>query len=258
MSETTEAAPAQPTEALQPVAVEPAATAAPETQPPPQAAEPTAEATPEPKPTPAERRFAILTSRLATEAEARAAAERRAEAAEALLNAGKEKPAAIPTQPGETVEQAAERIVAQRDYDSRRNALVAAGEKELGKEAWAEKTGFLHDLGATGNQAFMQAIVAVPGATKLVAHLADDPDALATLLTKPPVAMAAEMGRMAAELTRPTPRPLSNAPRPATPVQAAAVVAEPDAYDEKLSMSEYVALRRKTAPRHLGGQGRPA
>lgn len=225
---------------------------------PPEAPEtpPEPEVTPEPvKPKPQDRRFAVLTAKLATEAAARIAAEERTVAVEALLEAAKPAPDPAPTiASGETVEQAATRLIAQRDFDTRRTTLIAAGRKELGAEAWEEKTSFLHDAGATGNPAFMQALVELPGATKLVAHLADDPDALVALLAKPPVAMAAEMGRLAAEIGRPVVAPvprLSNAPRPQAPVAPAAVVAEPDITDESLPMNEWVAAwdKRQAARR---------
>jgi hypothetical protein len=230
-----EAARAAPVEAPAPVVETPAP---PEAEAPPEAAP--AEA---PKPSKADRRFALMTSRLATEAEARAAAERRAEAAEALLNAGKETPA--PPQ-GETVEQAATRLLAQREYTNRQNALVESGFKEFGEAAWKEKTDILYNLGATGNNAFMQALVEVPGAAKVVAHLADDADALVGLLGKSPVAMATEIGRIAAELNRPAPPRLSNAPRPAAPVTPAVVTPEPDLNNFEGSMKEWAAIFDKT------------
>jgi hypothetical protein len=114
----------------------------------------------------------------------------------------------------------------------------------------------LHGLGATQNAAFMQALVELPNASQLVAHLADDTDELLTLLNKSPVQMAAAMGRMAAAMpadtsSRASEKPLSAAPKPVKQVTAPAVVKEPTAYDASLSMADYVKLRAKTAPRHL-------
>jgi hypothetical protein len=85
----------------------------------------------------------------------------------------------------------------------------------------------------------MQALVEVPGASKVVAHLADDADALVELLGKSPVAMAAAMGRMAAELNRPVATRLSNAPRPAAPVTPAVVTPEIDLNTFEGSMAEW-------------------
>src|SRR6185312_14576836 len=194
-----------------------------------------ADTTDEPaKPTQADRRFAILSSRLTTEAEARRAAETELAAARALLNAG--KPDEAPTPPAETVEQAAARLVAERDSARARNALIEAGRKEYTAAVWDAHADVLHSMGATTNQAFMAALVELPNATKIVAHLAEDVDALQSLLNKSPLAMATEMGRMAAEMSRPAPaRPLSNAPRPANPIASPATPPEPDVYDEKMS-----------------------
>jgi hypothetical protein len=245
MSETTTEATPAPESTPAP---EPAATAAPETEATTQ--EPELEAAPKPKQ--GDRRFAIMTAKLKAEEVARAAAERRAEAAEALANAGKDTPPRRAETPD--IETAAARLVQQREFDARRQSVIAAGQKEFSD--WAEKTDILHGLGATSNPAFMEALVELPNAAKVVAHLADDADAVEALLRKSPAAMAAALGRMDAEVSRPATRALSSAPKPVTPVTTPAVVAEPDAYDEKLSMKDYVALRAKTAPRHLGGIGR--
>jgi hypothetical protein len=226
----------------------------------PASPEPTQDAAEPPKPKQGDRRFAHLTARAAADKARADDAERRLAAAEALLAAktpdGDPAPRTTPTD-AEIDRRAAERV-AQREFDGRRQSLIQQGMKELGPDAWTEKTDILGSLGATENPAFMQALVELPGAHKLVAKLADDADGLMALLAKSPVAMAAEMGRMAAEIDRTPARPLSNAPRPAAPINTPAVVPEPDVHDEKLSMAEYVALRRKTAPRHLGGQGNRA
>jgi hypothetical protein len=204
----------------------------------------------QPKPR-GDRRFAQVTARLAAKDQEIAELRRQFDAQRAILEAqGKETPQPTGSQ---DVEARAREIVEQQAFNQRRDAVVMKGNKEFGGEAWKEKTDALGAMGAYDNPAFLRALVDVPDAHKVAAHLADDPDALAALLSKPPLTMATEMGRMSAELSRPAARPVSQAPRPVTPVTTPAVVPEPTAYDENLSMADYVALRRKTAPRHLGG-----
>lgn len=153
------------------------------------------------------------------------------------------------------IERRAREMIGQQRTEERRRALVSNGAKEYGEAAWNEKTQTIALLGATENAAFMQAIVSVPNGQKIVAALADDPDKAATLLQMEPLEMAAEMGRLAAELAPPKPR-VSQAPRPVDPLRGRATP-EPDVYDTKSSsMAEWVALRNKQAPRHLGGQGK--
>ncbi|HVX57595.1 MAG TPA: hypothetical protein VHA37_07745 [Candidatus Saccharimonadales bacterium] len=264
MSETTETA-APPPE------VAPAADPAPAAPAPEQAAAPQAEpeapaTEPEKKPSQGDRRFAHLTARMAAETKAREEAERRAAAAEALLNArkeiGEDDPKPTRSEPSaDMVRAEAEKLRAQERFNERRVAVVSAGTKEFGTDEWNAKTSVLAGMGATDNPVFMQALVELnPNeATRLVASLADDADELAGVLSLPPVAMAAKMGRMAAELSKPAPeapRPpkVSAAPKPVSPVGGRAVP-EPDIYSDKLSMAEYVARRNKAAPRHLGGRG---
>lgn len=207
-------------------------------------------ADPPPKPRRSDRHVANLTARLAaTQAELQAAHNAR-EAAEALLRVGKSDEA--PQRPQEAPDRAAVR--AEIEFDTRRQALVTTGLKELGTDAWNEKTSILHGLGATQNAAFMQALVEMPNAVKIVAELADDSDALVSLLNKSPSAMAAALGRMDAKMDAPAPKPqLSNAPRPVPKVESTAVVPEPTIFDDGLDMKSWAALWDK---RQLALRGR--
>ena len=257
-----------------PAAPEPAPT--PEPAPEPVAGEAAPEAPPAaPEPTEAEKaakaredkRQADISKRINSLTRRGADAERRAEAAERELAAlkslreaaqGNAPPDAAPQTPAQpsmtdqAIRAAAQELNAAQRIQERTRDLVQAGAKELGADSWNEKTNILAEMGATQNPAFMQALAELPDGHKLVAHLADDLDGLQGLLSKQPVSMAAEMGRMLAQITTTTPRTLSAAPKPA-PSQQARAVSTPDAYDPKLSMAEYVALRRKNAPVHLGG-----
>lgn len=263
MSETTEVASPDETAAPAPEPTPAPTTARSEAAPEAPAAETAAaEPAPKPKQTQADRRFAHLTAKAAADRKRAEDAEARAAAAEALLQSqreGSESPSPrVPTD--DAVLARAQQLREAERFDERRVALVNKGFEEFGKESWLEKTGILGTLGATENPSFMQALVELDNAPKLVAALADDADELDALLKMPPVAMAAKMGRMAAkfDMSAGDAKPkISGAPKPVTPVSGRATPA-PDVFDPKLSMAEYVRLRQKTAPRHLGGQGKVA
>src|SRR6185312_468387 len=212
----------------------------PQSTPDPAPETPAEPSTPEPerKPRRTDRHVANLTARLATERAEREAAERRAEAAEALLQATKPEgerhttvPAAAP------VDRAAVR--AEIEFDTRLKSVISAGQKEF--PDWGERTEILHGLGATQNPAFMQALVELPNATKIVSALSEDPDALVDILNKSPTAMAAQLGRMDARMETAAKPTLSAAPRPLPKVETPTVVKEASIYDENLSMKEWAA-----------------
>jgi hypothetical protein len=244
-----------------PPVAEPTPTPAPDATPQPQAgAEPAAQTPPEtppetpaepaPKPRRPERHIANLTARLAAERVEREAAERRAEAAEALLRAGKDGTETAPAPRNETPDRAA--IRAEIEFDEKRAKLIDEGQKAY--PDWVDRTNVIHQFGGTQNPAFMQALVELPNAPKIVATLADDTDALVELLRKSPAAMAAQLGRMDAKMETAAAKPISRAPAPAPKVEASAVVAEPTIYDDSLSMREWAKLWDKQAPPHLRGR----
>lgn len=208
-----------------------------------------------PKPNRPDRHIANLTARLASETAEREAQQRRADAAEAMLRSNGAEATETPAdQRGETVEQAATRLIAQRQFDESRATLIASGKKEFGPDVWDEKTAILHGLGATGNQAFMQALVDLPNAAKIVSELADDSDTLVALLAKSPASIAAQLGRMDAKMDVAPKVTLSNAPKPPSRIAAETVLAEADWYDPNLSMAEWNKLADKNLPRRHGGQ----
>ncbi len=204
---------------------------------------------PEQKPSHGDRRFANLTARNAS-MQAELAEERRLrEAAEALLAAKEDKPEDSRPQP--RVDR--ETIKAEVRFEQDRDALLERGDAAFGKAEFKAQVDVLSSLGAFGSGAFNQALVAMPNGEKIVAALAEDTDALISMLGKSPAALAAEMGRMSAKLetattttTQPTVR-VSQAPRPMTPVTPAPVLAEPDLYDPKTTddMDAYVRQYRK-------------
>ncbi|OYV74784.1 MAG: hypothetical protein B7Z66_15320 [Chromatiales bacterium 21-64-14] len=235
---------------------------------------PVAEAPPAPEPTEAEKaaaaretkkqedirkRINALTRRGAEAERERDALRAERDAMKALLEsrnppAEPETPRPAPTAlPDDVIQARARELRDAERFQERTRDLISKGAKELGADTWNEKTGILAEMGATNNQAFMQALAELPDAHKLVAYLADDLDVLNGLLARGPVAMAAEMGRITAAITAPAPRTLSAAPKPAASVSGRAA-ADPDVYDGSLSMAEYVKLRRKQAPASLGGE----
>ena len=111
-------------------------------------------------------------------------------------------------------------------------------------------------MGATRNQAFLQALAEADHAAKIFADLADDTDALEDLLARSPVAIASRVAKMDAKLATPVARPLSNAPAPAPKIKPSGVVPTPDPYNypANMSMKEFNAMMDAHLPRHLGGK----
>ena len=203
---------------------------------------------PAPKPRRADRHVANLTARLAATETERVAAERRAEAAEALLQAGRTSEPGAQRAP-EGVDRAAVR--AEIEFDERRRRLVEAGRTEY--PDWDEKTAIVHGLGGTQNAAFMAAIVELPNGPKIIAALADDTDLLVDLLKKSPTGMATALGRLDAKMEQTVAKPVSRAPAPAPKIEPSSVVKEPDIYDADIDMKTWAKLWDKRAPLHLRG-----
>jgi hypothetical protein len=219
---------------------------------------------PEPKPKRTDRHIAHLTARAAEEQRLREAAEKRAEAAEALLRVNRQgDDEQAPQQPRQLpvdIDARAEQLLQEREFTRRLGEIDATGKKELGADAWEQAKATLTGLGAVNNQAFLQALAEAENPHKLFANLADDPDTLMELLQRPAPAMAARIGRMDAELSRPAAKPLSAAPIPATRVQGGAVTREFDPYNPPagMSMKAWNAEMDKYLPPSLGGKRKSA
>ncbi len=229
------------------------------------APEATEDPKPEPKPKRTDRHIAHLTARAADEQRLREAAERRADAAEALLRAGRQGDDETPPPPRQDapqdVEARAAQLVQEREFNRRLGEIDATGKKELGADQWEQAKATLTGLGAVNNQAFLQALAETDAPHKIFASLADDTDALMDLLKKSPAAMAAKLGHMDADLSRPAARPLSAAPTPATRVQGGgATVKDFDPYNPPVGMSMKAWNREmdKHLPPHLGGTRKSA
>lgn len=245
---------APPIAIVEPAAVDPQAPATLAPEPPPAATEAPAEPDPTPKPDKVERRIANLTRKMADEARLREAAERRADAAEALVSAGRTE--ATPATPATDIEARAAQIVAEREFNRRLTEIDASGKKEIGAEAWEQAKATLGSLGAVNNQAFLQALAEAENPAKIFAHFADDTDALMDLLKKSPAAMAAKMGRMDADMSKPVVRALSAAPTPPARVVPSGVVPEPSpySYPPGMSMKEWSKMMDNVLPPSLGGK----
>ena len=227
-----------------------------------QVAEPVeTQAEPEPpKQRRADRHVANLTARLSAKEAEVAAAERRAAAAEAMLQAAREgngtgqpqQPQTFPTD----IEARADEIARQREFNKRLTDIDTAGRKEAGGETWEEAKSILTGLGATQNQAFLEALAETSNPTKIFAALADDSDEVVALLKKSPAAMAAHLGRLDAKMeTTATPR-VSSAPRPPAPLRTPAVQPDSDElfFDPKTSIKEWSKLYDERMPKSLGGR----
>lgn len=211
------------------------------------------------KPTRADRHVANLTRKAADEARRAEAAERRADAAEALLAAGKtDDPAKLPPVPAADVQAEARRLNAQDRFNARLGEIDAAGKKELGADHWESAKATLTGLGAVNNTAFLQALAETEHPAQIFAAMADDTDALMDILSKPPAAMAARLGRLDASYAKPAPKPVSNAPKPAAKVDGGGTQPAANIYDPKMPDKEFYAEIDKLLPVHLGGKRKVA
>lgn len=262
MSETIESQPAPEPEIVPDAAPQPESAVETPQETPEAPAEP--EPKPEPKPKRTDRHIAHLTARAAEEQRLREAAERRAEAAEALLRANKpegDETSPAPRQSGpQDVEARARELVQEQRFTQRLSEIDAKGKTELGADQWEQAKATLTGLGAVNNQAFLQALAETDAPHKIFASLADDPDVLMDLLNKPPAAMAAKLGRMDAEMSRPAVKSISAAPMPAAKVAPSGVVPTPSIYDypANMSMREWNKMMDNALPPHLGGKRRTA
>lgn len=207
------------------------------------------------KPDPVARRIANLNRKAADSDRAREAAERRADAAEALLAAGKtDDPLKPPVTPPARGEPDRDALRAEIRFNDRLGEIDAAGKKELGADAWETAKATLTGLGAVKNMAFLQALAETDNPAKIFAAMADDTDALMELLSKPPAAMAARLGRLDASFAKPPAKPLSGAPKPAAKVDGGGGAPPVNIYDPKMSMAEFQREMDKILPAHLGGK----
>lgn len=184
------------------------------------AAEPTVESRPRRG---LQERFGELTGKISSERAARAEAERRAAAAETLIQ-----------RMGEPASQAAasldlERLVAERvqavsamnEFTARSNAIHQAG-----VEAYPDFQERVEELQAHGvltpdDPTFLAAVLQADAPEKVLHHLGGDPATALRLSRLPPFKLAAEVAKLSVKLTQPGARPVSAAPAPINPIGGA-------------------------------------
>lgn len=217
-------------------------------------------------------RVGHLTKTLSAKDAAIAAAEARAEAAEALLAAtgrapvidGETPPAerpapAAPPANGRTYtqaefdEQVRQRTVADA-FNKQADAMYDAGKTKF--PDWKESVELLNATGIM-TPTLLEAAMATDAGAEVIHHLGNDLDEAQRVLSLPPIRMAAELAKMASKLTAPTKVPVSSAPAPIKPVGGAvnpqvdlSRVADTD------DMSAYVAARSKQGSRWAQGRTR--
>ncbi len=249
-------------------AAAPATPATPAPDPDPATPSPEAEAAaadPPAKPDPVKARLTNLTRKYAEADRARELADRRAEAAEALLAATRTAdpdapppPAPRPAPATSDVETRAAQLLAERAATESRQKVIAAGVKEFGEKEWNDRAAILQEYGATLDPHFMGALLETEHPTRIIATLSDDTDALDALMKKSPTARALALGKMDAAFAKPAARPLSSAPKPAARVEGGATQVAADIYDPKMSMAEFQREMDKLLPVHLGGKRKVA
>ena len=162
-------------------------------------------------------------------------------------------PAPTPETYKRDVETAAAAIVAQKEATTRNQAFLQAGNKDFGPEEFTEKCNVVASLGAGDSPEFMKIITdpdIIPDGHKIVAALADQPEEAHRILSLEPVKMAAALTRFASQ-AKPTDKPLSQAPKPITPIGGSA---KSSGLSDNMDTKAWMAERQKTAwdrkPKH--------
>ncbi len=198
---------------------------------------------PKPKRTPwYQDRINELTAQKTKERQAREAAEAKLAALQPKEEA-EQAPAFKPEQFEALIEQEAGRRVAQRDFERRSKAWIAAGNKEFGASEFMEKCNEVAALGAGESAEFMQLITdadVIPDGHKVVAALADHPEEAQRILSLDPVRMAAALTKFASTAKLPE-KPLSSAPAPIKPIGGTAKASTPN---DNEPIGEWMAKRR--------------
>lgn len=168
-----------------------------------------------------------------------------APAAEPPADPGTAPAPAVPQSPADIdrlVNDRAAQIAAKSAFDEACNTAYEAGKSEF--KDFEEAVGTLGAVGALGNQSFLEAATGLPDAHKVLHHLGKNPDDAVRISTLPPIAMAAELGRLSASLGAPKPPPpVSKAPDPIVPVVGGSV--RVDGAPTSDDMHEWVKWRQQ-------------
>ena len=172
-----------------------------------------------------DRQIAKLREKERTQADLLAEAQRRADAAEALLAAApEERDAATVDAARETARKEALEQVRTEEYYKRINSglveMDAAGAKAFPK-TWGARVDAVREVMSEelkGRPDFLEAIVDQPNSAAVYHELAGDPDKMEELLALPPHKMGVEIARLSDKLGKPAPKPISKLPAPIKPL----------------------------------------
>jgi hypothetical protein len=151
------------------------------------------------------------------------------------------------------VDARARALVEQKEAQTRSQAFLQAGNKDFGADDFTEKCNIVASLGAGDSPEFMKIITdpdIIPDGHKIVAALADQPEEAHRILSLEPVKMAAALTRFASQTPKPD-KPLSQAPKPITPIGGSA---KSSGLSDTMDTRAWMAERNKTAwdrkPKH--------
>lgn len=153
-------------------------------------------------------------------------------------------PAFKPEQFEQLIDQRADAKVAQREFETRSRAWIAAGNKEFGPTEFMEKCNEVAALGAGESREFMSIITdpdIIPDGHKVVAALADNPEEAQRILSMDPIRMSAALTKFATTTKVPE-KKISQAPAPIKPIGGTAKAST--APSDTDSTKEWMAKRR--------------
>jgi hypothetical protein len=136
----------------------------------------------------------------------------------------------------------AKRLVQQERFDESCNKVFDAGKTEFGGE-WDSSLKTFQMLGGASPD-FLEAITSMDNGHKVLHALGQDPETAERILSLPPLRMALELARLEAKAgtSAPTPKQVSKAPAPITPVGGKSAPVEPA---EFASTAEYIAWKKR-------------
>lgn len=189
---------------------------------------------------------------------ARREAERKADAADLevqtyrrLLEATQRGEQVDPNQPvvkapvndDERIQQAAQKLNAEQSFNARCNTVFDAGKAEL--PGFEES---VKNLGMIGiSQDFLNGLVGLDDAHKVIHALGSDPDEAIRILSLPPLQQGRELERIASKAPARVTKPVSNAPEPiSTRVDTGAPSGKSL---DSMSLDEFMAARNSQSKR---------
>ncbi|MFB9952036.1 hypothetical protein ACFFP0_24570 [Rhizobium puerariae] len=144
------------------------------------------------------------------------------------------------------VNQRAQQIVQQREYEARVRSWADAGVKDFGADDFNAScnliAGFMDDRQQHQFMSILTDADIVEDGHKVIMALADDPEEAERILRLPPVKQALALSKLSAKVTKPaapTPKPISKAPAPVAPIggktQASTRLDDPDVPMDKFA-----------------------